>query len=116
MAPARIMLAALPHLLEEIVSDALDRHGLEVVGATQSVDELPETVARTLPDLVVLGRDDPTLALELLQHRPRLKVLAVAKEGQDSWLYERLGALSPATLVEAVQRAVSPPTTPWSPT
>ena len=115
MASTRILLVALPRMLEEIVTHILSQRGLEVAGTVRKVDGLPRKVARARPDVVVLGEDDPPLAAALLEQSPRLKVLTVAEEGQDSWLYglnperTRLGALSPARLVRAVQRAARPP-------
>ncbi|HEU0303885.1 MAG TPA: hypothetical protein VFR32_04825 [Gaiellaceae bacterium] len=115
MASTRILLVALPRMLEEIVSHVLSQRGLEIAGTVRKVDGLSKKVAKARPDVVVLGEDDPPLAAALLEQSPRLKVLAVAEEGKDSWLYgltperTRLGALSPSRLVRAVQRAVQPP-------
>jgi DNA-binding NarL/FixJ family response regulator len=102
-------------MLEEIVTDILrTQRGMEVAGAVRKVDGLPRKVARMRPDVVVLGGDDAPLAAALLEQSPRLKVLAVAEEDQSWWLYgltaerTRLGALSSARLVRAVQRAVRP--------
>jgi len=99
-------------MLEEIVSHTLcSQRGLEVAGSLRNIDGLPRKVARARPDVVVLGQDDPSLVAALLEQSPRLKVIAVVEEGQDSWLYglspdrTRLGALSPSSLVGAVQRA-----------
>jgi DNA-binding NarL/FixJ family response regulator len=115
LASTRILLVALPRMLEEIVSHMLrSQRGMEVAGTMRSVDRLSRKVARARPDVVVLGGDDPPLAAELLEQSPRIKVLAVAEEGQDSWLYSlipertRLGALSSARLVQAVRNAVRP--------
>jgi hypothetical protein len=114
LASTRILLVALPRMLEEIVSHILSQPGLEVAGTVRKVDGLSRKVAKTRPDVIVLGEDDPPLAAALLEQSPRLKVLTVAEEGQDSWLYglnperTRLGALSPASLVRAVQRAARP--------
>ena len=115
MKSTRILLVALPRMLEEIVSHVLSsQRGLEVAGTMRTVDQLPRKVARARPDVVVLGGDDPPLAAELLQQSPRMKVLAVAEEGRDSWLYSltpertRLGALSSARLVRTVRNAVRP--------
>jgi len=115
LASTRILLVALPRMLEEIVSDLLEsQRGVQVAGTVRSADQLPRKLARARPDLVVLGGDDPPLAAELLELSPRLKVLALAEEGQDSWLYSltpvrtRLGALSTARLVGIVKGAVRP--------
>ncbi len=102
-------------MLEKIVTHVLcSQRGLEVAGTVRKVDGLPKKVAKARPDVVVLGQDDPPLAAALLEQSPRLKVLAVVEQGQDSWLYglnperTRLGALSPARLVRAVQRDARP--------
>ena len=115
MGSTRILLVALPRMLEEIVTHILrSQRGIEVAGTIRKVDGLSRKVARARPDVVVLGGDDAPLAAALLEQSPRLKVLAVAEEGQDWWLYgltaerTRLGALSSARLVGAVQRAVRP--------
>ncbi len=121
MTPTRILLVALPRMLEEIVSYALSaKSDIEIAGTARKIDGLAREVARTRPDVVVLGGDHPDLAAELLEQSPRLKVLAVANEGEDSWLYglsperTRLGALSPTRLAWAVQHAVaSRGTSPW---
>jgi chemotaxis response regulator CheB len=121
LASTRILLVALPRMLEEIVTHILrGQRGMEIAGTTRKLDGLSRKVARTRPDVVVLGTDDAPLAAALLEQSPRLKVLAVAEEGQDWWLYSltaeriRLGALSSARLVRAVQRAVKPrPTSAW---
>ena len=88
MASTRILLVALPRMLEEIVTDILrSQRGLEVAGTIRKVDGLARKVARLRPDVVVLGGDDAPLAASLLEQSPRLKVLAVAEEGQTWWLY-----------------------------
>lgn len=87
---------------------------MEVARTTQKGGGLSRKVARARPDVVVLGGDDPALAATLLEYSPRLKVLAVTEEGEDSWLYgltpERrpLGPLSPARLVRAIRGALRP--------
>lgn len=108
-------------MLEEIVSHALSAETeIEIAGAARNTDGLAGKVAQMRPDVIVLGGDRPELAAELLEQSPRLKVLAVAEKGEDSWLYgltperTRLGALSPARLTTAVQHAVAPRgASPW---
>jgi chemotaxis response regulator CheB len=121
LASTRILVVALPRMLEEIVTDILRaQRGMEIAGTIRKVDGLTRKVARTRPDVVVIGGDDAPLAAALLEQSPRLKVLAVAEEGKDWWLYSltaertRLGSLSSATLVRAVESAVKPrPTSAW---
>jgi hypothetical protein len=120
MASTRILLVALPRMLEEIVANLLrSQRDLEVAGTMRRVNRLSGKVARKVararPDVVVLGGDDPPLAAGLLEQSPHLKVLAVDDEGRDSWLYSltperrHLGVLSSARLVRAVKNAVRPP-------
>ena len=108
-------------MLEEIVSHFLrSERDIELAGTVRKVDGLSRKVARARADVVLLGEDDPSLAVALLERSPRLKVLTVSGEGRDSWLYglnperSRLGPLSPDRLVQAVRRAVRPgPTKAW---
>ena len=87
---------------------------IELVGTTPRVQGLPRKVARLRPDVVVLGCNDVELSASLLEQQPHLTVLAVAEEGETAWLYvltlkqTRLGALSPATLVDAIKEATDP--------
>lgn len=111
----RILLVGLPKMLEEIVSHFLrSERDMEVTGTALKGNGLPKKVARTRPDVVLLGEDDPPLAAALLEQSPRLTVLAVGEESRNSWLYrlnpERtsLGALSPDRLVQTVRKAVRP--------
>jgi len=115
LTPTRILLAALPRMLEEIVVHALSSDsGTEIVGTVRDVAALPRKIARLRPDVVVLGRNDVELAVELLQQRPKLAVLAVAEEANVAWLYAlsldriKLSVLSPTTLVEAIRHATEP--------
>ena len=116
MASTRILLIALPRMLEEIVSDALgSERGMEFAGTVRTVDDSPGTWRVRGRTSSSSGGDDPPLAAELLEQSPRLKVLAVAEEGQDSWLYSlrpertRLGGLSTARLVVGRSRTPSRP-------
>ena len=71
---------------------------------------------RQKPDVVVLGcNDDPPLAGRAARAEPRLKVLAVAEEGQDPWLYGLTrsapvsAALSPSRSCDAIREATARP-------
>jgi DNA-binding NarL/FixJ family response regulator len=108
----RILLVDLPRLLREIVlGSVVDEADLEVVDHVSRVEVLEDAARRHDVDVVVIGSDDPELALRLLDLRPRLKVLAVGGEGLDTRLYELrpwrvlLGDVSPRTLVEAIRAA-----------
>jgi DNA-binding NarL/FixJ family response regulator len=107
----RILLAGLPTLLEEIVTDILagaEAEGLELVGVAHG-SSLARKVERLRADVVIVGGNDPSIVATLLEQHPRLKVLAVAADASRSWLYElkpervQLGCLSAERLVAAVR-------------
>jgi DNA-binding NarL/FixJ family response regulator len=107
----RILLVEMPHMLRDIVVGVLaDQPDMEVVGEETAMNGLPETVVDAGADVVVIGRDDPSLARTLLERVPRLRVLAVTAGGHDSWLYELLphrvplGEISPKRLVEEIRK------------
>jgi DNA-binding NarL/FixJ family response regulator len=110
----RILLAGLPTLLEEIVIDILagtEADDLELVGVAHG-SSVARKVERLRPDVVIVGGDNRAMVATLLERHPRLKVLAVATDARDSWLYAlrpervQLGCLSAESLVAAVR----PPT------
>jgi DNA-binding NarL/FixJ family response regulator len=119
LAAIRILLAELPQMRREIIAGVLGRQAdMEVVGEVP-VGALPTAVARERADVLVIGFDRPSLVAELMERRPRLKVLAVADEGRDCSLYalrpERadLGEASPQQLVETIRDAVGGRTASW---
>jgi DNA-binding NarL/FixJ family response regulator len=101
--------------LEEIILRALGNEpAIELVDMTPTVEGLLNRTAQLKPDVVLLGCNDVELATALLEQQPHLTVLAVAEEGETTWLYAltleqtRLGALSPTTLVDAIKEATEP--------
>jgi len=120
MKPTRILLVALPRLLEEIVSEALsEAPDLAVVGLLRDAGSLTRE-ASLQADVVVLGGDDPALAASALERQPHLAVLAVSEDARGSSLYvlrpERtlIGDLSPQSLVATVRAAAEPVATWWA--
>jgi DNA-binding NarL/FixJ family response regulator len=117
----RILLAGLPTLLEEIVTDILaeaEADDLELVGVVHG-SSVARKAERLRADVVIVGGDDPSIVATLLEQQPRLKVLAVAADARRSWLYAlrperiQLGCLSAESLVAAVRRAAEPETNVW---
>ena len=107
MASTRILVADLPRLQREVVTELLlDRADVETVEATA----LCEAAEDRRPDVVILGEDDPVLARALLESSPRLVVLTLADGELVAWRYgltpyrESLGEVSPATLSAAIER------------
>ena len=106
MASTRILVADLPRLQREIVTELLhDRADVQTVEATA----LPEEAAHRHPDVVILGKDDPAMARALLEASPRLVVLTLVDSELVAWRYgltpyrECLGELSPAALSAGIE-------------
>jgi len=109
----RILLADLPRLLREIVTDALvAQTDMEVVGSVTGRPSLDRAVEEAQIDVIVIGRDDPNLATALLKQRPPVAVIAVTGDARETGLYElrlrRVGLpeISPAQLVETIRQAM----------
>ena len=114
MASTRILVADLPRLQREIVTELLlDRADVETVDATALCAE----EERRRPDVVILGEDDPAMARALLEASPRLVVLTLADSELVAWRYGLtpyrvcLGELSPATLSAGI--AAQDPLPSW---
>jgi DNA-binding NarL/FixJ family response regulator len=109
---ARIALVELPRIMREIIERAVaDQPDMEIVGELPA-STLPEALDGAGVDVVISGTNYDCASLrELLDERPRLKVLAVADDGRDAFLFElrptrtRLGEVSPQTIVDAIRNA-----------
>ncbi len=117
MPPTRVLVADMPRLQRELVTELL-RPDFEVDVAVpdSSSDTIREAAAARGTHVVILGRDDPPTARALLEALPRLVVLSVADSEFVSWRYglapyrERLGKVSPAALTAVIRaREPSPP-------
>jgi hypothetical protein len=111
----RILLIGLPRLLAEIVTELVGREpDLALVGAVELTPGVVSNADRLDADVAILGSHDESLIASLVTERPRLKILALAGDSHEAWLYslgrERtpLGELSPEGLVAAVRRAAKP--------
>jgi DNA-binding NarL/FixJ family response regulator len=109
----RILLADLPRLLRQILTEVLEvQSDMEVVGSAALSESLEQTIEQTGPDVIVIGRDDPEVAEGLLARRPPLAVIAVTGDAKESQYYELrphrvgLGEISPGELVEAIRQAM----------
>src|SRR3954453_12871113 len=106
LASTRILVADLPRLQREIVTELLlDRADVETVAPRALCAE----AAHRRPDVVILGDDDPATARALLEATPRLVVLSIADGELVAWRYgltpyrEPLGELSPAALAAGIE-------------
>lgn len=109
----RIVLAELPRMLRDIVSDTITRQSDMLV-----VDELPRRRDRPASgrrrgvDVVITGLEDGRLDeryTQLMQADPRLKVLGITVDGRRAFLFELrprrilLGDVSPDGLLDAIR-------------
>jgi DNA-binding NarL/FixJ family response regulator len=109
---ARIALVELPRIMREIIERAVaDQPDMEIVGELPA-STLPEALDGAGVDVVISGTNYDCASLrELLDERPRLKVLAVADDGRDAFLFELrptrtpLGEVSPQNIVDAIRNA-----------
>jgi DNA-binding NarL/FixJ family response regulator len=103
----------MPRILRDIVVQAVaDEPDLEIVALEEHGAALRHTVESSRADFVIAGADyDFREVAQVLEERPRLRVLAVAGHGREAFLYELrptrtpLGEVSPRTIVEAIRRA-----------
>jgi DNA-binding NarL/FixJ family response regulator len=114
----RLLLAAVPPLLADIVRDALaGEPGVDTVAeAPEDPRQLAETIVRTRADVVLAeshGAGLPDHLLELMYRHPRLKLLLLSPDGRLAALWRlaperrELAETSPRALAEAVRAAVA---------
>ncbi len=114
MPHTRLLLAAVPPILSDIIRDALaDVHGVEVVRETAGED-LAESVARSRADVLVTedaGQELSDRHLGLMYRHPRLKLLTISPDGRRAALYRLMPRrrllvdVSPDGLVAAIRGA-----------
>lgn len=103
----------MPRILRDIVVQAVaDEPDLDVVVLEEHGTALRQAVESSEADFVIAGADyDFREVAQVLEDRPRLRVLAVAGHGREAFLYELrptrtpLGEVSPRTIVEAIRSA-----------
>jgi len=110
-APRRILVLAQPLLGSLVREIAAESGRLEIVAVLDDEAALVDEVLRTEPDVLIVGLDDyerVDLYLDLLESRPRLRILALTGQGRETILWElrpqrtALGEISPETLLAAV--------------
>jgi hypothetical protein len=108
----RLLIAAVPPLLGDIVRDALaDEPGVEVVG-TADDEDLSRSVDACAADVVLAEENGAALPdpyLRLMYRHPRLRILTVSPDGRQASLWrlapERraLADVSPRGLADALR-------------
>jgi DNA-binding NarL/FixJ family response regulator len=88
----RILVANRPRLMRELLLATLaDRPGIEIVGEVCNEAEIPASVKRTTPDLLLISLDDlgqrPGICDTVLRSHPDVRIIAVASEHNRSVCY-----------------------------
>jgi DNA-binding NarL/FixJ family response regulator len=109
----RVLLAHMPQMLRDLVSDIVGREvDMEIVGEVSEGAQLVAAAHATDAEFVIAGLDDAELSSplrELLDERPRMKVLGLEGDGRLGVLYElvprkvALGELTARSLVTVIR-------------
>jgi len=88
----RILVANRPRLMRELLLATLaDRPNIEIVGEVSTEAEIPASVKRTAPDLLLISLDDlgkrPRICDTVLRSHPDIRIIAVASEHNRSVCY-----------------------------
>jgi DNA-binding NarL/FixJ family response regulator len=109
----RILLAGMPRMLLDMITDIVALHAeMMVAGRMQDTVDLRAAVKKTRADVVILNEPaigPPQDHRELLYSRPRLGVLSITSDGRQFFLNKlrpvrtALGEISPESLVQAIR-------------
>jgi DNA-binding NarL/FixJ family response regulator len=109
----RILLAGMPRMLRDMITDILALHAeMMVAGNMQDTADLVAAVRKTRADVVIVN--EPAMGpaqnhQELLYSRPHLGVLSITSDGRQFYVHKlrpvrtALGEVSPESLVQAIQ-------------
>ena len=89
MPKVRVLVANQPRLMRDLVLATIsDQPDIEVVGELEDESKIAQATAELQPDIVIIALDHaderPPICEHLLIHYPRIKVLAVAPEDDQS--------------------------------
>jgi DNA-binding NarL/FixJ family response regulator len=120
LSPIRILLAAMPGMMRDIVEMAIrSQPDMVIVGLLSVVgarDALSDAVQHGRPDVVIVGLEadtEPHACEDLLYDHPRVRLLEVIDDGRRATLCELrphrvpIGNVSPEGLVGAIRAATS---------
>jgi hypothetical protein len=116
--PTRVLLVEIPNALQRIIEAAFvgDPAFTFVAEESDEPAEVAAAVDREGAGFVVVWAEQPELPWvfrRLLEERPRTKMLAVAGDGRENFLYLPLGQLSPRGLAAAIRSAVDSRRCDW---
>jgi chemotaxis response regulator CheB len=115
--PIRLVLAQLPHLLEQVLERQIaDEPDLRIVARATRASDALMLIDETEPEVVVIGTEGdavPALACRALSAHPHLKLLAISTDGRTGFVYELrphmvpLGELSAGRVIAAIKASVA---------
>jgi DNA-binding NarL/FixJ family response regulator len=88
----RVLVANRPRMMRELIlATFADQPDIEIVGEVATDEEIPNTVARTMPDLVVVALDEPgrrpRVCDVVLRQHPEVKIIGVDTKQNYSVFY-----------------------------
>jgi chemotaxis response regulator CheB len=88
----RVLVANRPRVMRELLLATLaDRGDIEIVGEVSNETEIPASVKKTAPDLLVISLDElgqrPRICDTVLRAHPDVRIIAVASEHNRSVCY-----------------------------
>jgi hypothetical protein len=120
VAPIRILLAAMPRLMRDIVeAELLTQPDMTLVGRPETAAGLADEVRTSAPDFVLIGDEQGCDLPQLLAARPWMRVLVIEGRAAGVHLHELhprrfdLGPMSAPELIATIRgagRAVPPAT------
>ena len=90
--PIRVLVANRPRLMRELTLAMLeDQPDIKVVGEVANEIDIPELIARTLPDFVVIALEEPgkrpRICDTVLRQHPGVRIIALASDHNYSVYY-----------------------------
>ena len=88
----RVLVANRPRMMRELILATFeDQPDIEIVGEVANDEEIPRTVERTMPDLVVVALEErgrrPLVCDEVLRQHPDIKIIGVDTKQNYSVFY-----------------------------
>ena len=118
MAKIRVLVANRPRLMRDLVlATVADQPDIEVVGELEDDSKVAQAVAELEPNIVIIALDRaderPPICDYLLIHYPRVKVLAVAPEEDNSvFFWSDIRSTAVESSMEGILKVIRGTTTP----
>ena len=120
MPKIRVLVANRPRLMRDLILATIaDQPDIEVLGELEDESKIAQAVAELQPDIVIIALDRaderPAICEYLLVHYPRIKVLAVAPEDDNSvFFWSDIRSAAVESSVEGILGVIRGTTNPRS--